>query len=64
MQIALPSDAAKQPLGIGLPLLPSQQPQAGLHDLTLGPEASCRHRLGQQRVVALDVVRKATVLSI
>jgi hypothetical protein len=38
MQGALPAEAAKQLLGIGLPLLPDQQPQAGLYDLALGLE--------------------------
>jgi hypothetical protein len=38
MQVTLPADAAKQLLGIGLPLLPGQQPQAGLYDLALGLE--------------------------
>jgi hypothetical protein len=55
MQIALPLNPTEQLSGIGLPLVPGEQPQAGLDDLALGPEASCRHRLGEERVVDLDV---------
>jgi hypothetical protein len=49
-----PIGTPKQLSGIGLPPLAGEQPQAGLHDLALGPKAACCHCLGQERVVDID----------
>jgi hypothetical protein len=38
-----------------LPLVPCEQPQARLDDLALGLEAGGCHRLGEERIVDLDV---------
>jgi hypothetical protein len=55
MEIALPSNATKQLPGIGLALVAREQPQARLDHLALGPEPGRSHRLGEQRVVDLDL---------
>jgi hypothetical protein len=38
-----------------------QQSQTRLDDLAFGPQASCRHGLGEKRVIDLDVGSHALV---
>jgi hypothetical protein len=55
MQITLPLNPTEQLSRVRLPLVPGEQPQAGLDDFARGPETGCRHRLGKELVVDLDV---------
>ena len=54
MQIALPSDPTDSFRAFGLPLVPGEQPQAGLDDLALDPEPSPPSPRRGARVVNFD----------